>query len=104
MRRPRLAYLCALALVASSSLAWGDEATDLLFFSSDLMSRRDYAGLGWLHAASGLDLSGPAFATELGRQEGGFAYGQIAAGWRFVAYGVWATVMGGVEIEPEYAP
>lgn len=104
MRRPSLAFLCALAFVASSSLARSDEAADLLFFSSDLMSRRDYAGLGWLHAASGLDLSGPTFAIELGRQQDGFAYGQVSAGWRFVAHGVWVTVTGGVEIEPEYAP
>jgi Cellulose biosynthesis protein BcsS len=104
MRRWRLALLCALTLVASSPLAWGDEATDLLFFSGDLMARRDYAGIGWLHAASGLDLSGPVFSAELGRQQDGAAYGQAVAGWRFVAYGVWATVMGGAEIEPNFAP
>jgi Cellulose biosynthesis protein BcsS len=104
MRRPRLALLCTLALMASSPSAWSDEATDLLFFSGDLMARRDYAGVGWLHAASGLDFSGPVLSAELGRQQDGAAYGQAMAGWRFVAYGVSATFMGGAEIEPEYAP
>jgi Cellulose biosynthesis protein BcsS len=102
MRRPRLAFLCA--LLASSSAVSADEATDLLFFSGDLMSRRDYAGVGWLHASSGLDATGPAFATELGRQQDGAAYGQAAAGWRFVTHGVWATVIGGVEFDSAQAP
>jgi hypothetical protein len=85
-------------------MAWGDESTDLLFFSADLMARRDYAGIGWLHAASGLDFTGPVFAAELGRQQDGSAYGQATAGWRFAENGVWATLMGGLEIEPKYAP
>jgi hypothetical protein len=104
MRRPRLAFFCVVALLASSPIARGDEARDLLFFSGDLTSGRDYAGVGWLHAASGLDFSGPVFSAELGRPEVGLAYGQAAAGWRFVGYGAWATVMGGVELDPSAAP
>jgi hypothetical protein len=104
MRCPRLALLCVFAWLVSSPMAWGDESTDLLFFSADLMARRDYAGIGWLHAASGLDFTGPVFAAELGRQQDGSAYGQATAGWRFAENGVWATLMGGLEIEPKYAP
>lgn len=104
MRCRRLALSCVVVSAFSAPSAWGEGATDLLFFSSDLMSGRDYAGAGWLHAASGLDLSGPVFLTEFGRQDDGSAYGQAGGGWRFVGYGVSATFIGGVEIEPKFAP
>ncbi len=104
MRRRGRAFSCVLALLASASIARADGPTDLLFFSADLMSSRDYGGAGWLHAASGLDFSGPVFSAELGRPEIGMGYGQAAAGWRFVQSGVWVTVLGGAEVDPEIAP
>ena len=104
MRRLGSAFARVLVLVASISAARGDEASDLLFFSGDLMSGRSFAGLGWLHAASGLDLSGPVFAAELGRQQVNLAYGQAAAGWRFSQSGAILTILGGAELAPDNAP
>lgn len=104
MRRLRLAFSCVLALLASVAVARGEGATDLLFFSGDLMSARSYGGVGWLHAASGLDFSGPVFSVELGRPELGLADGQVAAGWRFSQSRVWITLLAGAEVDPEYAP
>ncbi len=104
MRRRGVAFSCVAALLASVPIARADGPTDLLFFSADLMSARDYGGAGWLHAASGLDFSGPVFSAELGRPEIGMGYGQAAAGWRFVQSGVWITVLAGVEVDPENAP
>jgi hypothetical protein len=93
-----------LALAASIPAARGEEAKDLLFFSGDLMSGRSFAGGGWLHAASGLDLSGPVFAVELGRQQFNQAYGQASAGWRFSQPGFSMTFVGGAELAPRDAP
>jgi len=104
MRRLSPALSCAIALVASVRVACADGATDLLFFSGDLMSARSYGGVGWLHAASGLDFSGPVFLAELGRPELSLGYGQAAAGWRFVDSGVWVTLLAGVEVDPGDAP
>ena len=84
MRRLSPAFSCGVALLASVRVACADGPTDLLFFSGDLMSARSYGGVGWLHAASGLDFSGPVFSAELGRPELSLGYGQAAAGWRIV--------------------
>ncbi|WP_158815182.1 cellulose biosynthesis protein BcsS [Methylocapsa sp. S129] len=104
MRRLSSAWVSVFALAASIAVARGDEATNLLFFSGDLMSKRSFAGLGWLHAASGLDLSGPVFAVEIGRQQINLAYGQAAAGWRFSQPGFSLTLLGGAELAPGAAP
>jgi hypothetical protein len=104
MRRLSPAFSCGVALLASVRVACADGPTDLLFFSGDLMSARSYGGVGWLHAASGLDFSGPVFSAELGRPELSLGYGQAAAGWRIVQSGVWITLLGGVEYDPQYAP
>jgi hypothetical protein len=104
MRRLSPAFSCVVALLASVRVACADGATDLLFFSGDLMSERSYGGVGWLHAASGLDFSGPVFSVELGRPELSLGYGQAAAGWRFVNSGVWVTLLAGVEVDPDNAP
>jgi hypothetical protein len=98
MRRLGSAFASALALTISIPAARGDEASDLLFFSGDLMNRRSFAGAGWLHAASGLDLDGVIFQAELGGQQSSRAYGQAAAGWRFSRPGLSATLLGGAEI------
>jgi Cellulose biosynthesis protein BcsS len=104
MRRLSSAFVSVVVLAASIPVARGDEATDLLFFSGDLMSGRGFAGLGWLHAAYGLDLSGPVFSAELGRQQFNLAYGQAAAGWRFSQPGLSFTLLGGAELAPDDAP
>jgi hypothetical protein len=104
MKRRGLAFSCVAALLAAVPAARAEGPTDLLFFSADLMSARGYGGAGWLHAASGLDFSGPVFSLEAGRPEIGAGYGQAAAGWRFVQSGVWVTVLAGVEVDPENAP
>ena len=104
MRLRRVAFACNLALVAPINAARGDEAKDLIFFSGALISGQNFAGLGWLHAASGLDLSGPVFALELGRQQFGQAYGQTSAGWRLAQPGFAFTLAGGVELAPASAP
>jgi hypothetical protein len=98
MLRLRPALMSVFASVALMSAARSDEAKDLLFFSSDLTSGRGFAGLGWLHAASGLDLSGPVFATELGRQQYNRFYAQAAGGWRFSQPGFSLTILGGAEL------
>jgi hypothetical protein len=98
------ALVSALALAAFVSAARGDEASDLLFFSGDLMSRRSFAGIGWLHAASGLDSSGPIFQAELGDQPSNRDYGQGAAGWRYSQPGLSATFLGGAEFAARNAP
>jgi len=94
-----LAVSSVAALLVSATAAVGDEPTDLLFFSGDLMSARSYAGVGWLHAASGLDFSGPVFLGELGRSQFNNEDGQVAAGWRFAQSHLWLTVMAGAEID-----
>lgn len=99
-----MAFACALVSVATIPLARGDETQDLLFFSGDLMGARNFAGLGWLHAASGLDLSGPVFETELGRQQSNQAYGQASAGWRYSRPGLAFTLVGGAELAQTGAP
>jgi hypothetical protein len=99
-----MAFVRVLAFAASISAARGDEAKDLLFFSGDLVSGRSFAGLGWLHAGSGLDASGPVFAIELGSQQIEQAYGQAAAGWRFSQSGLSFTLLGGAEFAPDNAP
>lgn len=104
MRRLSVAFSCVFTLLAWLPVARAEEATDLLFFSGDLMTARSYGGVGWLHAASGLDFSGPVFSAELGRPELGLGYGQAAAGWRFVQSGVYLTLLAGVEVDPEDAP
>jgi hypothetical protein len=104
MRRLSPAFSWGVALLASVRVACADGPTDLLLFSGDLMSARSYGGVGWLHAASGLDFSGPVFSAELGRPELSLGYGQAAAGWRIVQSGVWVTLLGGVEYDPQYAP
>ncbi|MGO8800298.1 MAG: cellulose biosynthesis protein BcsS [Roseiarcus sp.] len=92
------------ASLAAHPVARAEDATDLLFFSGDLMTARSYGGVGWLHAASGLDFSGPVFSAELGRPEISLGYGQATAGWRFVQSGVWVTLLAGVELDPENVP
>jgi hypothetical protein len=104
MRRLRSAFAAVLAFALSIPVARGDEATDLLCFSGALMSGRSFAGLGWLHAASGLDLSGPVFEAEFGRQQFSLAYGQAAIGWRFSQPGFAFTVLSGAELAPGNAP
>jgi hypothetical protein len=104
MKRLGSALVSALALAAFVSAARGDEASDLLFFSGDLMSRRSFAGIGWLHAASGLDSSGPIFQAELGDQPSNRDYGQGAAGWRYSQPGLSATFLGGAEFAARNAP
>jgi Cellulose biosynthesis protein BcsS len=104
LKRALLTFaILTLSAVAPLS-AQGDQATDLLFFSADLMSERNYAGVGWLHAAYGLDLSGPVFSAELGRTQWNSADGQVAVGWRFVESRVWLTLLGGVEAVSQSAP
>jgi hypothetical protein len=94
--------LCA--VLASIVAAPADEATDLLYFCGDLISGRNYAGGGWLHAPSGLDANGFVFSVEGGapawRQV--FAAGQ--AGWRFARPGFAATFMAGAELDPRAHP
>ena len=104
MKRRGVAFSCGVALFAWVSVAQADGPTDLLYFSGELMSARSYGGVGWLHAASGLDFSGPVYSAELGRPEIGMGYGQAAAGWRFVQSGVWLTLLAGVEVDPLNAP
>ncbi len=99
-----MAFSCVVASLAAHPVARAEDATDLLFFSGDLMTARSYGGVGWLHAASGLDFSGPVFSAELGRPEISLGYGQATAGWRFVQSGVWVTLLAGVELDPENVP
>ncbi len=44
------------ATLDAHPVARAEDATDLLFFSGDLMTARSYGGVGWLHAASGLEV------------------------------------------------
>ena len=104
MRRLSSALVSVFALVASTPVARADGATDLLVFSGDLMSSRSFAGLGWLHAVSGLDSSGAVLIGELGGQPIGGVYGQAAAGWRFSQSGFALTVDGGAELARDNAP
>jgi Cellulose biosynthesis protein BcsS len=104
MRRLVSAFASALALAASIPAARGEEASDLLFFSGDLMSGRSFAGAGWLHAASGLESSGAVFQAELGDQQSNRGYGQAAAGWRYSQPGLSTTLMGGVEFASRNTP
>jgi hypothetical protein len=104
MGRLCAAFVSVFALIAWIPVAWSDEAKDLLFFSGNLMSGRSFGGVGWLHAASGLDLSGPVFSVELGRQQFNQAYGQATAGWRFSQPGLSFTLVGGAELTPSNGP
>jgi hypothetical protein len=91
-------------LLAYGAVARADPATDLLYFSSDLISGRGYAGVGWMHAVSGLDASGLVFSAEGGKPEWRETYGAAQAGWRFVQSGVYLTLMGGLDAEPRLHP
>jgi hypothetical protein len=103
VKRASLAACCVLVALVSERAA-GDEATDLLFFSGDLISGRDYAGAGWLHAVRGLDSSGPVYLLELGRSTWDVADGQAAMGWRIAGNRTWATFLIGGEWAPGDAP
>ena len=103
MRWWRSALLCVLSSVALAA-AHADGAADLVFFSGDLMSGRNYGGVGWLHATSGLDSSGPVLAAELGSDPLGWSDGQATAGWRLAENHAWITFLAGVEIDPRNAP
>jgi hypothetical protein len=102
--RALLAFATLISLASSTLAVRSDGSTDLLFFSADLMSQRSYAGAGWLHAAYGLDFSGPVISAEIGRSQWNSADGQVAGGWRFVESGVWLTLLGGVEAVSQSAP
>jgi hypothetical protein len=104
MKRLALAVSCVPWLLAMPLDARADDATDLLYFSSDLMTARSYGGIGWLHAASGLDFSGPVLSAEIGQPEYSLGYGQATVGWRLVGFGAYFTLLGGVELDPQYAP
>jgi hypothetical protein len=104
-RRREAATLGSLALmIALQQSPRADDATDLLFFSSDLIGGRGYAGAGWMHAFSGLDANGVIFSLEGGRPEGVAAYGAAQVGWRFVESGIYLTFMGGLDAEPRLRP
>jgi hypothetical protein len=103
--RAATSALAGLALLFASLLSTrADQATNLLFFSGDLLSGRGYAGGGWMHAFSGLDASGVILSVEGGRPQGVMAYGAAQAGWRFVENGIYLTVMGGFDAEPRLHP
>ena len=104
MRRVGSALAGVFALVASNCAARGDEASDLLFFSSDLISGRSFAGLGWLHAPSGLDASGPISSIALGARQSESTFEQAAAGWRVAGAGFALTLAGGIERGTTNAP
>jgi hypothetical protein len=96
--------LAACALFAFIVGAKADDATDLLFFSGELISGRTYAGLGWLHAVSGLDASGFVFSAEGGEPQWRQVFAAGQAGWRFAGPGLAATFMGGLEADPRLHP
>jgi len=98
------ASACLVAFFLSTPSLKADPATDLLFFSGDLISGRGYAGGGWMHAFSGLDASGVIFSVEGGRPQGVMAYGAGQVGWRFVTNGIYLTFMGGLDAEPRLHP
>lgn len=104
MRRLSAALMCVWTLLALAPFARGGQASDLLFFSGDLISQRNFAGVGWLHAAAGLDMSGLVFAAEVGRQRFDLLYAQTGAGWRFSRPGFSLTFVGGAELAPRRAP
>jgi hypothetical protein len=91
----RRLILAACVLFAFAFAAQADDATDVLYFSSALMSGRNYAGFGWLHAFSSLDADSVVFAIDAGKSQWRqtFIAGQI--GWRFAAPGFAATFMAG---------
>jgi hypothetical protein len=104
MRRLSAALMGVWTLLGLAPFARGEQASDLLFFSGDLISQRNFVGVGWLHAAAGLDASGLVFSTELGRQRFDRLYGQSGAGWRFSHPEFSLTITGGVELTPRRAP
>ncbi len=96
MRRLVLAACVLFAFAfAFPAGAQADDATDLLYFCGELVSGRNYSGLGWMHAFSGLDVNGAVFALDVGKSQWRqtFSAGQI--GWRFAGPGFAATFMAG---------
>ena len=98
-----------LVLVACAAFAFAvgakaDEATDLLFFSGDLISGRNYAGLGWMHAVSGLDATGLIFSADAGAPQWRSVFAAAQAGWRYAGPGFALTFMGGAEADPRLHP
>jgi hypothetical protein len=95
---------CVFFAFAFAAAAEAGDATDLLYFDGELVSGRDYAGLGWLHAFSGLDDSGVVFALETGKSQWRQTFTAAQAGWRFAGPGLAATFLAGAASEPRLRP
>ena len=84
--------------------ACADGATDLLFFSGDLMRARSFGGVGWLHAGFGAGLQR---AGVSGRTLTSGTWPRRRADRRRLAVrgiGRFGHVDGGVEVDPRYSP
>jgi hypothetical protein len=103
MRRPVAAFTILLSLFWPGAAA-AAEATDLLYFSGDLISGRSYAGAGWLHAFSGLDTSGFVVTADGGASQFRQTFVDAQGGWRAVSQKFYLTLSAGVDAEPRVRP
>lgn len=91
-------------LLTTSTEAFADGATSLLFLSLEGARDAGYAGAGWMEAPRGLASSGPVFLVELGIGEGSQSRGTAMAGWRFSSGRTVATLLGGIEAGTRMRP
>ncbi len=99
------AVLASLLLyLTTSSLAFADSPTGLLFLSLEGAQNSRYGGIGWMEAPRGLDNSGPILLVELGAAQGWRSHGAAMAGWRHASGRTTTTLLGGVEFSAKLRP
>jgi Cellulose biosynthesis protein BcsS len=103
-RSAAMHFLLLASSLAGFSRAEADQASDLLYFSGELISGRGYAGAGLLHAFSGLDSSGFIIAADGGASQSNQTLADVQAGWRTISGKFYLTVTGGFEADPRFHP
>jgi hypothetical protein len=103
MRRP-VGACAAVVFFFVGSVRAGAADSDLLYFSGDLISGRNYAGVGWTHAFAGLDATGFVITVDGGASQFRQTFADAEAGWRIVSGKFYLTLNAGLDVEPRLHP